>query len=246
IGVVSTPEPYQKRTSHGMILGENGEKMSKSRGNVVNPDEIVAELGADAFRVYEMFMGAFDQAKPWSTAGARGARRFLDRVWRLLDMRTEENCEKLETLFHQTIKKVTEDYEKMKFNTAVAAMMTLVNGINDAGALPDYMLKWFLQIFNPIAPHITEEMWQLCGYDGDITFEPWPEYDPGKCIEAMQEMAVQINGKVRARITFPAGAAEDEIKNTALSDNNVVQWIAGKQIIKFLVVPGRLVNIVVK
>jgi len=247
IGVVSNPEPYAKRTSHGMILGEGGEKMSKSRGNVVNPDDIVGEIGADAFRVYEMFMGAFDQAIPWSTSGARGAYRFLDRVWRLQQMRRpgREYPAHLQTRMHQTIRKVGEDYEKMKFNTAIAQLMTLVNALYDDNEANDAVLRTLLLLLSPVAPHITEELWEVFGFGSGMAYEKWPTYDPALCAEAMVELAVQINGKVRARITVEAGADQESIQKMALEQESVQAALAGKAPKKVLVVAGRLVNIVV-
>ena len=246
-GYVPTPEPYQKRTSHGMILGANGEKMSKSRGNVINPDETIAEIGADAFRLYEMFMGAFDQAIPWSTEGARGCRRFLDRVWRLQDMLNEGEgiSKKLETLVHQTIKKVSEDYEKMKFNTAIAQMMTLVNEFYAAGQITRGDLRMLLLLLNPVAPHITEEMWAQCGFGEPIYRQSWPKWDENKLQEATVEIAVQISGKVRGRITVPAGMTREQAERELPEREEVQRLIAGKAIKKLIYVPGRLLNVVV-
>ncbi|MEG2481178.1 MAG: leucine--tRNA ligase, partial [Clostridia bacterium] len=202
IGLVSTPEPYQKRTSHGMILGENNEKMSKSRGNVINPDEIVDELGADAFRLYEMFMGAFDQAIPWSTNGARGCRRFLERVWRLQEMQKPGKgySAELTPSVHETIKKVSEDYEAMKFNTAIAAMMSLVNEFYGNGGCTRDELQTLLLLLNPVAPHICEEMWEMLGYQGKLALTAWPKYDEAAMKRSEVEIGVQVNGKVRGRM----------------------------------------------
>ena len=206
IGVVPTPEPYKKRTSHGMILGANGEKMSKSRGNVINPDDVVDELGADAFRLYEMFMGAFDQAIPWSTEGARGCRRFLDRVWRLMEIMTDEKGVSQDMAYdvNACIKKVGEDYERMKFNTAIAAMMSLVNAFYTKGSITRGEMKILIQLLNPVAPHITEEINQMCGFGPELVRTPWPEYDPAALVKSTVEVALQICGKVRARINVPA------------------------------------------
>lgn len=249
IGVVGAPEPYMKRTSHGMILGENGEKMSKSRGNVINPDQLVAEIGADAFRLYEMFMGAFDQAIPWSMNGARGCRRFLDRVWRLQDMldKQAKGIRKEMALdVHQTIKKVTEDFENMKFNTAVAAMMTLVNTFFDAGSVTDDELKALLLLLSPVAPHICEEMWQAQGYGKPIYTQRWPQYDDACLVRSEVEIAVQINGKVRGRIMVPSSMEQDEAQRILPGDERVQQLVDGRQIVKIIYVKGRLLNIVVK
>ena len=246
-GYVPTPEPYRKRTSHGMILGANGEKMSKSRGNVINPDDTIAEIGADAFRLYEMFMGAFDQAIPWSTEGARGCRRFLERVWRLQEMLTdgEGHSKGLETLIHQTIKKVSEDYEKMKFNTAIAQMMTLVNEFYAAGRITRGDLRTLLLLLDPVAPHIAEEMWQQCGLGDPIYRQQWPEWDEDKLQEATVEIAVQINGKVRGRITVPAGMSREQAERELPQLPEVQRLIAGKTVKKIVCVPGRLLNVVV-
>ncbi len=246
-GYVPTPEPYRKRTSHGMILGANGEKMSKSRGNVINPDDTIAEIGADAFRLYEMFMGAFDQAIPWSTEGARGCRRFLERVWRLQEMLTdgEGHSKGLETLIHQTIKKVSEDYEKMKFNTAIAQMMTLVNEFYAAGRITRGDLRTLLLLLDPVAPHIAEEMWQQCGLGEPIYRQQWPKWDEDKLQEATVEIAVQINGKVRGRVTVPAGMSREQAERELPQLPEVQRLIAGKTVKKIVCVPGRLLNVVV-
>lgn len=248
IGAVPCPEPYVKRTSHGMILGENGEKMSKSRGNVINPDDIVKEIGADAFRLYEMFMGAFDQAIPWSTNGARGCFRFLERVWKLQDMVTdgEAESEPLRAVLHETIKKVSDDYERMKFNTAIAAMMSLVNEIYSKGSLTRGDLKVLLKLLNPVAPHITEEIWQRLALSGKMVYEEtWPEFDEKATVKAEIELAVQICGKLKGRITVPADADAKTTEAIALSDEKVIAAIDGRTVKKVIVVPGRIVNIVV-
>lgn len=246
IGVVPTLEPYQKRTSHGMILGENGEKMSKSRGNVINPDDCVDEIGADSFRLYEMFMGAFDQPIPWSQSGARGCRRFLERVWRLSEMLTGEPglSAELESLVHQSIKKVGEDYERMKFNTAIAQMMALVNEFYAKGSVTGGELKVLLSLLCPVAPHIAEEMWELCGFEGRAITAPWPQYDQAKLVADTVEMAVQVCGKLRARIVVAADAGEEQIRQAALQEPKVQEAIAGKPVKKVIVIKGRLVNIV--
>lgn len=244
-GVVPTPEPYQKRTSHGMILGENGEKMSKSRGNVVNPDDIVQEYGADTLRTYEMFIGAFDLAASWSEDGVKGCRRFLDRVWKLQDLMTDEEgySKDLETKMHQTIKKVSNDFENLKYNTAIAAMMTLLNDFYKKGSITRGELKTLIILLNPVAPHITEEMWQIIGCEGRVYQQTWPEFDEAKTVESSVEIAVQINGKVKGTL----GIQKDDPKDLVIAKAKEV--IADKltgNIVKEIYVPGRLVNIVMK
>ena len=248
IGVVPSPEPYQKRTSHGMILGENGEKMSKSRGNVINPDDIIDEIGADAFRLYEMFMGAFDQAIPWSTNGAKGCRRFLDRVWRLQEIVTAEEgySAKLNSLMHETVKKVSEDYEKMKYNTAIAAMMTLVNEMFQQGSVTRGELRTLLLLLNPVAPHITEEMWQNQGFGAPIHHQKWPTWDEEALKKTEVEIAVQVCGKVRGRIMVPADMTREQAEKELPENPEVQKILAGKTVMKVIFVPGRLLNIVAK
>lgn len=248
IGCVSTPEPYVKRTSHGMILGDNNEKMSKSRGNVINPDDIVNEFGADTLRTYEMFIGAFDQSAPWSQQGVKGCRRFLDRVWRLQDMIIDEDSysKDLEVKMHQTIKKVSNDIEQMKFNTAIAALMTLVNDFYAKGKVTKGEIKTFLILLNPTAPHITEEMWQELGFSGRLYNTKWPSWDEEKTVEKTIEIPVQINGKLRATITIAADADKDMAKKIVFANEGVVKHIDGKKIVKEIYVPGRIYNIVVK
>lgn len=247
IGVVPVPEPYQKRTSHGMILGENGEKMSKSRGNVVNPDDVIDDFGADAFRTYELFMGAFDQPIPWSTNGVSGCRRFLNRVWRLTDMMNDETgySDDLEMTVHRMIKKVSHDYNTLKFNTAIAAMMSFVNDVYVKGSITKDELTTLVTLLCPVAPHMCEEIWQNLGMEGFCSIAKWSSYDENKCIAASQELAVQVNGKVRGRITVAQGASEDEIKEAALNDPGVKRNTEGKTIRKVIVIKGRIVNIVV-
>ena len=217
-GVVPTPEPYQKRTSHGMILGENGEKMSKSRGNVVNPDDIVQEYGADTLRTYEMFIGAFDLAASWSEDGVKGCRRFLDRVWKLQDLMTDEEgySKDLETKMHQTIKKVSNDFENLKYNTAIAAMMTLLNDFYKKGSITRGELKTLIILLNPVAPHITEEMWQIIGCEGRVYQQTWPEFDEAKTVESSVEIAVQINGKVKGTLGIQKDDPKDQVIAKAL------------------------------
>ena len=244
-GVVPTPEPYQKRTSHGMILGENGEKMSKSRGNVVNPDDIVQEYGADTLRTYEMFIGAFDLAASWSEDGVKGCRRFLDRVWKLQDLMTEEEgySKDLETKMHQTIKKVSNDFENLKYNTAIAAMMTLLNDFYKKGSITRGELKTLIILLNPVAPHITEEMWQIIGCEGRVYQQTWPEYDEAKTVESTVEIAVQINGKTKSTINIAKDADKDSV--IAAAKEALGSRLSGN-IIKEIYVPGRIVNIVAK
>ena len=247
IGAVPTKEPYQKRTSHGMILGENNEKMSKSRGNVVNPDDIVNEFGADTFRTYEMFIGAFDQATPWSQQGVRGCRKFLERVWNLQDIMTDGKIRpENESLVHKMIKKVSEDIDRMKFNTAIAAMMSFINEMYAKGSITKGELSVLLQLLNPTAPHITEEMWSLIGNEKTIDETKWPVYDEAKTVDAEVEIVLQINGKIKEKITVSASLSEDEIKNTALENDVIKGYTNGKTIVKVIVVKGKLVNIVVK
>ena len=245
-GVVPTKEPYQKRTSHGMILGSNGEKMSKYRGNVVNQDKIIDEFGADTLRTYEMFIGAFDLAASWQDEGVRGCRRFLERVWKLQDIVTDDEgySSDLEATVHKTIKKVSNDFETLKFNTAIAAMMSLINDFTKKGSVTKDELKTFLILLNPVAPHITEEIWSVCGYGGYVYEQSWPEYDEAKTIESTIEIAVQINGKVRSTIMVPADGNKDDI--IAAGKEELGDRLAGKEIVKEIYVPGRIVNIVVK
>ena len=244
-GVVPCPEPYQKRTSHGMILGENGEKMSKSRGNVVNPDDIVNEYGADTLRTYEMFIGAFDLAASWSEDGVKGCRRFLDRVWKLQDIMTDEEgySKDLETKMHQTIKKVSNDFENLKYNTAIAAMMALLNDFYKKGSITKGELKTLIILLNPVAPHITEEMWQVIGCEGRVYQQTWPEYDEAKTVESSVEIAVQINGKVKATLDIQKDDPKDEV--IAKAKEKIADKLTGN-IVKEIYVPGRLVNIVMK
>ena len=246
IGVVPTKEPYKKRTSHGMILGENGEKMSKSRGNVVNPDDIVEEMGADAFRLYEMFMGAFDQPIPWSTQGARGCRRFLDRIWRMQDMVNgfDGIRSEMKALVHGTIKKVSEDYEAMKYNTAIAAMMTMVNELYNSGSVSKEEFHILLTLLNPVAPHMTEELNQRLGYEQPLYCTPWPKWDESALVKNTIEYGVQVNGKIRARIELPIDMPKEEVEAAAKAHKDVVPFLEGKTVRKVIVVKN-IVNIVV-
>ena len=247
IGVVPTKEPYAKRTSHGMILGENGEKMSKSRGNVVNPDEIVDTYGADTMRLYEMFIGDFEKAAPWSPKSIKGCRRFLERVWALADKVQDGDTysEQHEVLMNRTIKKVGEDADNLKANTAIAALMTMLNEFYDKGVnKAEY--KTFLALLNPFAPHITEELWQQMGETGLLSVAPWPTYDEAKTVESMVELAVQVNGKLKCTIKLAVDADKQTAIDTALAEEKVQHAIEGKQIVKQIVVPGKIVNLVVK
>lgn len=248
IGVVPSPEPYAKRTSHGMILGENGEKMSKSRGNVVNPDEIVRDYGADTMRVYEMFIGDFEKAAPWSQSSIKGSKRFLDKVWALSDKLTDGDSYRaeLESAFHRTIKKVTEDIEGLKMNTAIAALMSLLNDIQGFGGINEAEFKTYLILLNPFAPHMTEELWQQAGFEGMLNEAEWPKYDEAKCADSTVEIAVQVNGKIKARINVAADISAPDAIAAAKADGTVTAAIEGKSIIKELYVPKKLVNIVVK
>lgn len=244
-GVVPTSEPYQKRTSHGMILGENGEKMSKSRGNVVNPDDIVDVYGADTLRTYEMFIGAFDLAASWSEDGVKGCRRFLDRVWKLQDSVTEEKgySKDMETKMHQVIKKVSNDFENLKYNTAIAAMMALLNDFYKKGSVTADEFKTLLILLNPVAPHITEELWSVKNYGGYVYQQTWPEFDEAKTVESTVEIAVQINGKTKATLAIGKEDPKDEV--IAKAKEVIADKLTGN-VIKEIYVPGRIVNIVMK
>ena len=248
IGVVPNPEPYAKRTSHGMILGENGEKMSKSRGNVVNPDEIVRDYGADTMRLYEMFIGDFEKAAPWSSASIKGCKRFLERIWALADIMTDDAGyrKELESEMHRTIKKVTEDIEELKMNTAIAALMALLNNIAASGKITRDEFKTLIILLNPFAPHITEEMWVNAGFEGQLNATNWPTFDESKCVDSAVEIAIQVNGKIRARINVAADISAADAIASAKQDENVAREIDGKTVIKELYVPKKLVNIVVK
>ena len=249
IGEVPLPEPYAKRTSHGMILGENGEKMSKSRGNVVNPDDIVNEYGADTMRMYEMFIGDFEKAAPWSSAGIKGCRRFIDRFWNLQNIVTDGDAirPELEVAFHKTIKKVTFDIENLKFNTAIAALMALMNVIADKGSISKGELRGFALLMNPFAPHVTEEVWETMQLgEGMIAEQSWPKYDEAKCKDDTVEIVAQVNGKVRAKLQVPADIQKDDALAAAKAEARIAAEISGKTVVKEIYVPGKLVNIVVK
>lgn len=249
IGVVPTPEPYAKRTSHGMILGENGEKMSKSRGNVVNPDEIVDEYGADTMRLYEMFIGDFEKAAPWSKASIRGCRRFVERYWNLQSVLIDGDKirPELEGAFNKAIKKVGEDIENIKFNTAIATLMALINDISNVKSINKEELRIFSILLNPFAPHVTEEVYEACKLGNGILAEAeWPEYDESKCVDESVEIVVQVNGKIKAKLNIPVDAGKDAVLDLAKNDENVKKAIDGMKIIKEIVVPKKLVNLVVK
>jgi leucyl-tRNA synthetase len=249
IGVVPTLEPYAKRTSHGMILGENGEKMSKSRGNVVNPDEIVDEYGADTMRLYEMFIGDFEKAAPWSKASIRGCRRFVERYWNLQSVLIDGDKirPELEGAFNKAIKKVGEDIENIKFNTAIATLMALINDISNVKSINKEELRIFSILLNPFAPHVTEEVYEACKLGNGILAEAeWPEYDESKCVDESVEIVVQVNGKIKAKLNIPVDADKDAVLDLAKNDENVKKAIDGMKIIKEIVVPKKLVNLVVK
>ncbi|MDE7205555.1 MAG: class I tRNA ligase family protein, partial [Lachnospiraceae bacterium] len=246
-GLVSCSEPYKKRTSHGMILGENGEKMSKSRGNVVNPDDVVNEFGADTLRTYEMFIGAFDLSAAWSMEGVKGCRRFLDRVWKLQDMLIDGDTyrDEMETKMHQTIKKVSNDFEGLKFNTAIAAMMALVNDFYKVSSITRAEYATLLILLNPVAPHMTEELWEIhFAGKGKVYQQKWPEFDEAKTVEANVEIAVQINGKVKATLMVGLDEAEDSVKEKAHAIKVIADLMAGKTVVKEIYVKGRILNIV--
>ncbi|WP_449076669.1 leucine--tRNA ligase [Ruminococcus sp.] len=249
IGVVNTPEPYAKRTSHGMILGENGEKMSKSRGNVVNPDEIVDEYGADTLRLYEMFIGDFEKAAPWSQSSIRGCRRFIERYYNLQTILNNADGirPELESSFHKAIKKVGDDIENIKFNTAIATLMALINDITATGAITKEELRIFTILLNPFAPHVTEEVFEMCKLgDGIVAEQKWPEYDEAKCKDETIEIVVQVNGKIKTKLNIPVESEKNAVLDMAKADENVAKAIENMNIIKEIYVPNKLVNLVVK
>ena len=248
IGVVPTKEPYQKRTSHGMILGENGEKMSTSRGNVINPDDVVNEYGADTFRTYEMFIGAFDQATPWSMNGVKGCYKFLERVWNLQNILVdgESYSKELETALHKTIKKVTDDYDRMKFNTGIAALMSFINDVMKVEKINKAEFKTFITLLNPVAPHITEELWKVAGFEGALSDTAWPKYDEAKTVDDEVEVVVQINGKIRDKMMIAADLTPQQMQEVALANDRIKELTEGKQVVKVIAVPKKLINIVVK
>lgn len=252
LGVVPTKEPFQKLFNQGMILGENNEKMSKSRGNVVNPDDVVKQYGADTLRLYEMFMGPLDASIAWSENGLEGSRKFLDRVWRLIvdengklrDRITTFNDGKLDKVYNQTVKKVTEDFENLHFNTAISQMMVFVNEAYKADALPYAYIEGFVQLLAPIAPHIAEELWEILGNEGGISYVPWPTFDEAALVESEVEIVCQINGKVRAKLMVPVDSSKEALEELALANEQVKEQIAGKTVRKVIAVPNKLVNIV--
>ena len=249
IGVVPCAEPYAKRTAQGLILGPDGVKMSKSRGNVIDPNEVVESYGADVLRTYVLFMGDYEKAAPWSESSVKGCKRFIDRVWNLQEMLTDGDAysEKLESAFHKTVKKVSEDIEQLKYNTAIAAMMTLLNAIYDAGSINRAELRTFLLMLNPFAPHVTEEMWATLGYGEMLAKDGvWPDFDEAKCVDATIEIAVQVNGKLRSKLTVPADIAAADAIAAAKADEKTQTFLDGKTVVKEIYVPGKLVNLVVK
>ena len=248
LGAVTTKEPYMRRTSHGMILGEDGQKMSKSRGNVINPDDVVNEYGADSLRLYEMFVGDFEKTAPWSTKSIKGCKRFLDRVWALQDMLIDgdDYRDELKASFHKTVKKVSEDIENLKFNTAIAALMSLINEIYAIKQINKAELKTFITLLNPFAPHITEEIYENVGFGGMLNEQKWPEYDESLCVDDTIEIVAQINGKVKAKLVVSVDENKDDVIAKVKSEPKIQDAISGKNIIKEIYVPGKLVNIVVK
>ncbi len=248
IGVVKTAEPYAKRTSHGMILGEGGEKMSKSRGNVVNPDDIVRDYGADTLRTYEMFIGDFEKSAPWNTASIKGCKRFLEKSFNLVDILTEgdEISPELERAFHLTIKKVGDDIDHLKMNTALATLMSLINEISAKGSINKKELEIYIKMLYPFAPHLGEEMWEAAGFAGDMTYAPWPEYDEAKTKASEVEIAVQVLGKIKSRVMIPAEASEEDVLAIVHKDEKVAALLEGKNIVKVIYVKGKLINLIVK
>jgi len=248
IGVVSTKEPYMKRTSHGMILGEDGQKMSKSRGNVINPDEVVATYGADTMRLYEMFIGDFEKTAPWSQSSIKGCKRFLDRIWALQDclIDGDDYRDELKSAFHKTIKKVSEDIEGLKFNTAIASMMALLNDITATGSVNKAEFRTLLILLNPFAPHITEELYQIAGFNGVLNQQEWVSYDEALCVDQTVEIVVQVNGKIKTKLIIPINAEKDTVLEMAKSDEKVANVIEGKNLVKQIYVPNKLVNFVAK
>ncbi len=246
IGAVPFKEPYLKRTAQGLILGPDGVKMSKSRGNVIDPNEVVDVYGADVLRTYVLFMGDYEQAAPWSESSVKGCKRFIDRLWKLQEILVdgEDYSDALSSAMHKTIKKVSEDIEQMKFNTAIAAVMTLLNKIYDNGSINRAELKDLILIVNPFAPHITEEIWQQVGFDGMLNEAEWPSFDEAKTVDNTVEIVLQHMGKVRSRITIPVDMPQDEVIALAKQDEKIAAAIEGKTIKKEIYVPGKLVNIV--
>ena len=249
LGLVPYEEPYQKRTAQGLILGPDGVKMSKSRGNVIDPNEVVDAYGADVLRTYVLFMGDYEKAAPWSESSVKGCKRFIDRIWNLQDILKDGDAysEKLESAFHKTVKKVSEDIETLKYNTAIAALMTLLNNIYDAGEINRAELKTLLILVNPFAPHVTEEMWSMLGYGEMLAKDAsWPAYDPEKCVDSTIEIAVQVNGKLRGKLMVAADISAEDAIAAAKTDEKVQSFLTDKNIVKEIYVPGKLVNIVAK
>ncbi|MBQ9948193.1 MAG: class I tRNA ligase family protein, partial [Oscillospiraceae bacterium] len=248
IGEVPTAEPYAKRTAQGLILGPDGEKMSKSKGNVVDPNDVVDEFGADVLRLYVLFMGDYEQAAPWSENAVKGCKRFLDRIWKMQEkvVDGDEYSDKLRSAIHKTIKKVSGDIETLRFNTAIAAMMTLVNQIEEAGSLTKADYRSLLIMLNPFAPHITEELYEVMGFGGVLNQQKWVEYDEALCVDDSVEIAVQVNGKVKARFNAPVNSEKDALEAMALDLPEIKALTDGKTIVKKIAVPNKLVNIVVK
>jgi leucyl-tRNA synthetase len=247
IGVVPTKEPYAKRTSHGMILGEGGDKMSKSRGNVINPNDIVDEFGADTLRLYIMFIGDFEKAVPWSSTAVKGCKRFLDRIWNLAETRLDgDACSKAnESEVHKAIKKVGEDIESMKFNTAIATLMSLVNRFYESKPSRGDM-EMLLALLSPFAPHVAEELWQIQGFDGLACERPWPEFDPAKTLDAEKEIAVQVGGKLKTTVMCPLDAEDEMVVAIASSDEKIARMLQGMEIVKTIVVKNKLINLIIK
>ncbi|MFA5341831.1 MAG: leucine--tRNA ligase [Clostridia bacterium] len=247
IGFVNTPEPYSKRTAHGMILGENNEKMSKSRGNVVNPDKVIDNYGADTLRMYEMFIGDFEKSAPWSENGVKGCRRFIDRAYKMMDFMNNDDfySKDIETLMHQTIKKVSNDFETLKFNTAIAQLMAFTNAVYQKGSITRKEMRDFLILLNPVSPHVTEEMWQMCGFNGYLHNHSWPEYDDAKTIEEEVEIVIQVNGKIKAKITIASDMSKEDMEALVYTEETIKQALDCKQPKKVVAVPKRLINIVV-
>ncbi len=248
LGVVPYSEPYAKRTAQGLILGPDGEKMSKSKGNVVDPNDVVDEYGADVLRTYVLFMGDYEKAAPWSDSSVKGCKRFIDRVWNLFDILVDGDSysKELESSFHKTVKKVSSDIENMKFNTAIAALMSLLNEISDKGSITKGEMRTFITLLNPFAPHVTEELWEMCGFEGMAALAPWSSYDESKCVDDTVEVPVQISGKLRATVKVPAGADAATVIAAAKADDRIKAILDGKTVIKEIYVPGKIVNIVAK
>ena len=246
IGVVNTPEPYAKRSAQGLILGPDGTKMSKSKGNVVDPLDVADKYGADTLRTYILFMGDYGASTPWNENSDRGCKRFLDRVYRIFEKVTDENLHSLDNPLHKAIKKVSEDIEAMKFNTAIATLMALINDVADHKSISRKELATFLILLNPFAPHITEEIWEEQNFGGMLNQQSWPEYDEAKCVDATVEIAVQISGKIKARINVPTDATKEQLLAAAKENGVIASILEGKTIVKEIVVPGKLVNIVAK